>query len=374
MDVASEMVLYTLPLYLANVVGLGAGAIGLLEGAAETVASLVKLVSGWLSDQLGARKWLAVAGYGLSAAAKPLFLLGSALGITVARLSDRLGKGVRGAPRDALIADSIAPDQRGLAFGLHRAADTAGAALGLILALLITRWLPGPNGTLSVQAFQTIVWWSLIPAVLAVLVLAIGAREVRSAARASAAGHGAWRALGRPFLGLMGIVAVFELGNSADAFLVLRAQNRGWSADGVLLLVLGFNLIYTMSSGPAGWLSDRLGRKRLIVAGWLLYALVYLGFGLAAEPWHVALAYAAYGLYYGLAYGTARALIADTVPPKLRGTAYGAYNAIVGLLALPASALAGQLWQAFSPSAPFLFGAVMALLATGLLVVWTPKS
>jgi MFS family permease len=373
MDVASEMVLYTLPLYLAHVVGLGAGAIGLLEGAAETVTSLVKLASGWLSDRLGTRKWLAVAGYGLSAAAKPLFLMGSALGITVARLSDRVGKGVRSAPRDALIADSITPDQRGLAFGLHRAADTAGAALGLILALLIARWLPGPNGTLSMQAFQTIVWWSLIPAVLAVLVLTLGAREVRSPARTGGTGLGAWRALGRPFLGLMGIVAVFELGNSADAFLVLRTQDLGWSADGVLLLVLGFNLVYTMSSGPAGWLSDRLGRKRLIVVGWLLYALVYLGFGLATEPWHVALAYAAYGLYYGLAYGTARALIADTVPPTLRGTAYGAYNAIVGLLALPASSLAGQLWQAFSPSAPFLFGAVMALLATGLLAVWTPR-
>jgi MFS family permease len=372
MDVASEMVLYTLPLYLANVVGLGAGAIGLLEGAAETVASLVKLASGWLSDQLGTRKWLAVAGYGLSAAAKPLFLLGSALGITVARLSDRVGKGVRGAPRDALIADSITPDQRGLAFGLHRAADTAGAALGLILALLIIRWLPGPNGTLSPQAFLTIVGWSLMPAVLAVLVLAIGACEVRGPVRTGGKGLGA-RRLGRPFMGLMGIVAVFELGNSADAFLVLRAQDRGWSADGVLLLVLGFNLVYTVSSGPAGWLSDRLGRKRLIVAGWLLYALVYLSFSLATEPWHVALAYAAYGLYYGLAYGTARALIADTVPPTLRGTAYGAYNAIVGLLALPASSLAGQLWQAFSPSAPFLFGAVMALLATGLLTVWTPR-
>ncbi len=373
MDISSEMVINIVPLFLSNVLGVAADIIGFIEGVAEATASLLKVFSGWLSDRLRARKWLAVAGYGLSTLAKPFFYFATSWeAIAAVRWADRVGKGIRTAPRDALVADSIGQAHRGLAFGLHRAADTAGAMLGLLIALGVA-WLAQSNAvSLGADTFRSIVLISLVPAVLAVLALALGARDV-PVTRQREAPKFAFRSLGTPFMVFILIVGIFDLGNSSDAFLVLRAQERGVSVIGILGMLVVFNLVYTLVSTPAGSLSDRVGRRRMIVGGWLAYAAIYLGFGLAQEVWHVWLLYAAYGLYYGLAYGTAKALVADLVPDSVRGTAYGTYNAVLGILDLPASAIAGVLWSGFGPSAPFLFGAAMALTAALLMAFWMPK-
>lgn len=379
MDVSSEMVINILPLFLANVLGVKTNLIGVIEGVAEATASVLKLFSGWLSDRLRARKRLAVLGYGLSALSKPFFYSAASwTAIAGVRWVDRVGKGLRTAPRDALIADSIAPEQRGFAFGFHRAADTSGAVFGILIALLIV-WLAQANSLqLGEATFRAIVLVSVIPAILAVVSLMAIARDVPVTSQRAAPSF-AFKSLGRPYMTFMVIVSMFTLGNSADAFLVLRAQERGLDVLGVLGMLATFNLVYALVSTPAGRLSDRIGRRRVIVAGWLIYAIIYLGFAVAQAAWQIWALYAIYGAFYGLAYSTANALIADLVPAELRGTAYGTYNAVIGLLAFPASVIAGVLWQGagdwpgFGPSAPFVFGGVMALLAAGLMVVWSPR-
>jgi len=379
MDISSEMVLNILSLFLANVLGVKTSIIGLIEGVAEATASILKLFSGWLSDKMGGRKWLAVAGYGVSALSKPFFYIASSWElIGGVRWADRVGKGIRTAPRDALVADSVTKETRGMAFGLHRAMDTAGAMVGILVAALVV-WLAQKNTLeLSKSTFQTVVLISLLPALLAVLSLAIGAKDVPVKGQ-RAAPKISLRSMGKPFTIFLVIVSIFTLGNSSDAFLVLRAQNLGISVTGILVMLAMFNLIYSLISTPAGSLSDRVGRRRLIVGGWLVYAVIYLGFAAAQSAWQVWALYVAYGLYYGLAYGSSQALVADLVPEQLRGTAYGTYNAVVGLLAFPASLIAGLLWEGagawkgFGPSAPFLFGGVLALIAALLMVIWMPK-
>jgi MFS family permease len=380
MDVSSEMVINIVPLFLANVLGIQTSVIGLIEGIAEATSSILKLFSGWLSDKLHGRKGLAVLGYGISAVVKPFFYFANTWGVIAGvRWADRVGKGIRTAPRDALLADSVTPETRGLAFGIHRAMDTAGAMLGILIAVLAV-WLAQKNSlVLSRPTFQTIVLLSMIPAFLAVLSLIIGAKDVPITSQ-TALPKFSIRSMGKPFMIYLVIVSVFTLGNSSDAFLVLRAQNLGISVLGILIMLAVFNLIYALVSTPAGSLSDRIGRRRLIIGGWLVYALIYFGFALSAQAWQVWLLYVVYGLYYGLAYGSANALVADLVPVNLRGTAYGTYNAVIGLLAFPSSLIAGILWQGaggwagFGPSAPFFFGAALALLAALLMIFWMPKT
>lgn len=379
MDVSSEMVLNILPLFLANVLGVKTNVIGLIEGLAEATASILKLFSGWFSDKIGGRKWLAVAGYSLSAVTKPFFYFASSWGLVAGvRWADRVGKGIRTAPRDALVADSVTKESRGLAFGLHRAMDTAGAMLGILIAVLVVWLAQRTTLTLAKSTFQAVVLISLLPAFLAVISLVLGAKDVAVKGQ-RAAPRFSLRGMGKPFLIFLVIVGIFTLGNSSDAFLVLRAQNLGISVTGILVMLAVFNLLYSLVSTPAGSLSDRIGRRRLIIAGWLVYAAIYLGFALARSGWQVWVLYVAYGLYYGLAYGTANALVADLVPDNLRGTAYGTYNAIIGVLAFPASFIAGVLWQGlgawqgFGPSAPFLFGGVLALIAAALMAFWLPR-
>jgi MFS family permease len=380
MDVSSEMVVNLIPLFLANVLGVQTSIIGLIEGIAEATASVLKLFSGWLSDKLGSRKWLAVVGYGLSAVSKPFFYIASSWELIAGvRWADRIGKGIRTAPRDALVADSVTPKTRGLAFGFHRAMDTAGAMVGISIAALAV-WLAQKTSLdLTKPTFQTIVLLSLLPAVLAVLSLAIGAKDV-TVNKQRALPRFSIRAMGKPFTIFLVIVSIFTLGNSSDAFLVLRAQNLGITVIGILLMLVMFNLIYALISTPAGSLSDRVGRRRLIIGGWLVYAAIYLGFAFAQTGWQVWVLYVVYGLYYGMAFGTANALVADLVPENLRGTAYGTYNAVIGVLAFPASFIAGILWQGigswsgFGPSAPFYFGGGLALIAALLMVFWMPKT
>ena len=378
-DISSEMVINLLPLFMQNVLGVSTSVIGFIEGLAESLASLLKLFSGWLSDRLGSRKWITVAGYAISALSKPFYYFANSWGMVAGvRWADRVGKGVRTAPRDALVADSVDESKRGLAFGLHRAADTGGAVLGLLIALVVMWRLQANQTTLGADSFRKIVLISLIPAFLAVVALAVFANDV-PAKDEHKLPRFAFKELGKPFLTFMVLVGIFELGNSSDAFLVLRAQERGVSVVGVLGMLVVFNLVYATISTPAGSLSDRIDRKKLVVGGWLMYAVIYLGFGLAQTAVHVWVLYGFYGFYYGLTYGTTKALVADIVPGALRGTAYGTYNAVLGILDLPASLLAGFLWEGvggwtgFGPQAPFIFGAVLALVAAVGLAVWRPQ-
>jgi MFS family permease len=368
-DVSSDMIFNLIPLFLANVLKAGTAVIGLIDGLAETTASLMKIYSGALSDRLGQRKWITVVGYALSALSKPFLYIAGAWGwVLGVRVSDRLGKGIRTAPRDALVADSIDERQRGLAFGLHRAGDTAGAFFGVAIAALIV-WLTERGAAdLTRHTFQIAVLVSIVPAFLAVVVLAVGARET-GIRKKSTVPVLSLQGMDTRFKLFMLVLVLFTLGNSSDAFIILLGQNRGLDVVQILLMLMTFNLIYSILAGPLGALSDRVGRRRLIIGGWIAYGLVYLGFGLSHTGWQVWVLYGLYGIYYAASEGSAKALIADLVTPERRGTAYGLYNAAIGLTAFPASLIAGLLWQGafgwhgFGPSAPFLFGAALALLA-----------
>jgi MFS family permease len=379
-DVSSEMLISLVPQFLNEILGATTSVIGLIEGIAESTASLLKMGSGWLSDRLGRRKGLAVAGYALSTLAKPFLIWARSWPAVLAvRFADRVGKGVRTAPRDALVADSVEPARRGLAFGIHRAGDTAGAVVGILLALLVLKIVQGDTTRLSLSGFRALVALSIIPAALAVVALAIGAKEIVGS-RTERASRPVRTALSRRFKAFLIVVVIFTLGNSSDAFLVLRARAAGLSMSGVLGMMLTFNVIYAAIAGPAGALSDRIDRRHLIVGGWLVYGLIYLGFAYVTAGWQAWLLMSIYGAYYGLTDGVAKAFVADLVPAESRGTAYGLYNAAVGLAALPASVLAGVLWQGlgtwqgWGSQAPFLFGAAMAMIASVLIALLRPTS
>jgi MFS family permease len=384
-DISSEMMVHLLPLFLTNVLGAQTAVVGLIEGVAESTASLTRLFSGWLSDKLGKRKGLTVFGYSLSAVAKPLFLLANTWPVVlVLRFADRLGKGIRTAPRDALVADSISAENRGFGFGLHRAADTAGATVGLAVAASVTYAAGATAVNLRANTFHLVIWLSILPAVLGVISLVLIAREVPAVSKPApeptpSAQPTVKRRFSPRLLGFFLVIALFTLGNSSDSFLVLRAQNRGLSVFQVMLAIFVFNLVYTIASTPAGLRSDKVGRGRVLVAGWLIYGLVYLGFALAGASWQIWVLYALYGLYYAMVEGTARAYVADLSAPEGRGTAFGIYNAAVGIMAFPASLIAGILWQGvfgwqgWGASAPFFFGSAMALLAVVLTVLWLPR-
>ncbi len=375
-DISSEMIVNLVPLFLLNVLGVRTALIGVIEGTAETTASLLKLFSGWFSDRVGTRKWLAVLGYGISTIAKPfLYFAGSWGSVLGVRFADRVGKGVRTSPRDALIADSVDERRRGIAFGLHRAGDTAGAVIGIGIALAVLLAVQRNTELLTRHTFQIVVLASMIPAALAVIVLAVGARETRIPGENRTPPSFSLAGFDSRFRRFLLIIILFTLGNSSDAFLILRAQNAGLTVAGVLGMLLTFNLVYAVIASPAGALSDRFGRRRFLVVGWLIYALVYAGFAAASEGWHTWALMGVYGVYYGLTHGTAKAYVADLVPTDRRGTAYGVYNAAIGIMAFPASLIAGVLWQGaggwggFGPSAPFIFGGALALVATALLVL-----
>lgn len=374
-DISSEMLLNLIPFFLANILGVRTAVIGLIEGIAETTASLLKIFFGTLSDRFGKRKPFAVVGYALSAFTKPFLYFASAWGwVFGVRLADRIGKGVRTAPRDALIADSIDDKQRGLAFGLHRASDTLGAFLGLGIAALIIWRTQAQAQLLTLDTFKLVVLISIIPGVLGVLVLALGAVDLPASEAAGLDSRSERKALSLQgmdprFKHFLLVLVLFTLGNSSDAFILLRGQERGLSLLQVMGMSLTFNAVYTVFAGPLGAWSDKVGRRRLMLIGWLAYGLVYLGFAFSQTGWQVWMLFGLYGLYYATTEGAAKALVADLVPPAQRGTAYGFFNAAIGITVFPASLIAGILWQGvgawtgFGPSAPFFFGALMALLA-----------
>jgi MFS family permease len=368
-DFSSEVAVRTLPLFLANVLGVRTTIIGLIEGIAESTSTLLKLVSGHLSDRIGHKKALALWGYGLSNFTKPLLYFATSWGLVlVVRFLDRVGKGIRTAPRDALIADVTAPEMRGRAFGFNKAMDKAGAVIGLLVAAAVIYLSQQDAVTLTRESYQWLVLLAVCPGLAAVGVMTKWVEEQPKPLKS--APSLTWSQMDGRFWAFIAVLTIFTLGNSSDAFLMLRAQTLGLSTVEIFLVVALFNLVVTLTSTKGGTLSDTLGRRGLIVSGWLIYALIYLGFAFASAWWHVWILYAGYGLYYGAFLGASSALIADLVPDYLRGTAYGIFNAALGVVAFPASLLAGLLWDWYGPVAPFLVGGALALLATiGLLMI-----
>jgi MFS family permease len=368
-DVSSEMIYPLLPVFLGTVLGASATSIGLIEGAAESVAALLKFASGWWSDRARRRKPLVVLGYAIASLVRPLVGLAQAAHQVLAiRVADRIGKGIRTSPRDALIADSVDARVRGKAFGFHRAADHAGAVLGPLIAFVLLQRAGVEMRTLFLLA--------AIPGLLAVIVLVAGVREPRKpilavpSADAPAILPGRLRGLGGRFWAVLGVILVFTLGNSTDAFLLLRAADLGVPIAQIPLLWALLHVVKSASSTPGGALSDRVGRRPLLIGGWFLFAAVYFAFGRATSVWQVWALFAVYGVYFGLTEGTEKALVADLVPASARGTAFGGFNLAVSLGALPASVIFGLWWDRAGPRAAFDFGASMALLAAiGIMIV-----
>jgi MFS family permease len=360
-DVSSEMIYPLLPLFLTSVLGAGPAFLGIIEGTAESTAAFLKLFSGILSDRVKRRKNLVVAGYGLSSVARPLVAAASSpLAVLFIRFADRAGKGVRTSPRDALLADSSPPEVRGKAFGLHRSMDHAGAIVGPLIA---TALLAGYSLNL-----RTVFWLAAIPAAAAMLVLIFLVREAAKSkpAEAKPSPLGAIPT-GRLRTYLL-ILLLFTLGNSSDAFLLLRAQHLGVASAAIPLLWTFFSLVKMLSVMPFGSLSDRLGRRGVIIAGWGVYALAYLGFGLAQTALQAWLLFGFYGLFYGLTEGVEKAFLVDLAQAGRVGGAFGWYNCAVGAGALPASLIFGFLWQSRGAATAFGFGAALAAVASILLL------
>jgi len=365
-DTATEMSYWLLPQFLVNVLGAGPMVFGLIEGAAETVASFGRLVSGFLADRLRRRKPLAAAGYTVANLAKPLLALAQSWPqVFWIRFADRASKGFRAAPRDALIADSVPAASRGAAFGFRQTMDSAGAVVGPLAAVIL---LP-----LFLGDVRKIFWAAALPGLVSILLVWFAVREVRPPAGGGSAG--VKRSIGEAFreknwrlLVVLAAVAVFSLGNSSDLFLVLRAQNLGVAAALAPLLGLLFNVFYTALSWPAGRLSDRVPRRALIVAGYLVYAMVYFGFSRSSSPLMVWPLFALYGLYYALTEGVMKAWITDLVPSQSRASVFGVFNWVVGVMVFPASLLAGWLWDRYSPATPFFVSGVLAVIAAALLL------
>jgi len=369
-DVSSEIIYPLLPIFLTSVLGAGAAFVGLVEGVAETTASLMKLFSGWLSDRIRKRKALVVFGYTLSSLTRPLMALAAApWNVLAIRFMDRIGKGIRNSPRDALIADSCAPDEKGRSFGFNRAMDHAGAMVGSLIVFIL---LLGVS-----KNYRLIFALASIPALFAVIVVTFFTNEVAPVNADNRRLHADDRryprkftfdlrlsAFSKKFKLFLFTVFIFTLGNSSDAFLLLRARSIGVGITFIPLLWFVLHVVKSFTSTPSGIISDKFGRRRVILLGWLIYGLVYLGFGFAKNTSHIWFLFAAYGLFYGLTEGVERAFVADLVNADVRGSAYGIYNFVIGIAALPASLLMGVLWQTLGPQVAFLFGAALAFAAS----------
>ena len=368
-DAASEMIYPLLPLFLTGTLGAGAAFLGVVEGAAESASSLLKLASGWVADRTGRRKLPTLLGYGIASLARPLIaLVTMAWQVLAIRLMDRVGKGLRTAPRDALLAESVAPERRGAAFGLHRAADHSGAVAGPLLASALLLALDGDMRTVFALA--------LVPGVLTVLAVAWKVRETAPAARPADVPPPPMprlRELGPVLPRYLAVLVVFTLGNASDAFLLLRAGQAGVPVALIPLLWGALHVSKAVFSVWGGRLSDRIGARRAIIAGWMVYAAVYAGFAFVRAEWQVWALFLVYGLFFGLTEGPEKALVAGLAPEGLRGSAFGAYHAAIGLAALPASVLFGVVWQVWSAQAAFAMGAALALAAALLLPLALPK-
>lgn len=364
MDISSEMIYPLVPLFLANVLGVNKSVIGLIEGIAESTASLLKVFSGWFSDRTGNRKWPMAAGYGISTLSRPIVALATGWHhVLGSRFMDRFGKGVRTAPRDAIIAESADKSSLGKTFGFQRAMDTMGAVLGPALAFFLL-------GIFS-NDYRKVFWLSMIPGVIAVLLIIFFITEKKKSVAVHAhrpkltLRHFDWK-----FKSFVIIAALFAVGNSSDMFLVLRAQQVGVSTGLIPVVYLLFNLVYSLSSLPAGMAADRFGKKRTILLGFILFAFLYYGFAVASDTKMIWFLFAFYGLFMGLTDGIQRAFLATIIPQHFKATAFGFYNTVVGLAMLPASLIGGWLWDNISPSATFYFGAATAAVSAVLFIVF----
>jgi len=364
MDVSSEMIYPLVPLFLANVLGVNKSVIGLIEGIAESTASLLKVFSGWFSDRIGNRKWLMAVGYGISTLSRPFVALATGWQqVLGSRFIDRFGKGVRTAPRDAIIAESADKTHLGRAFGFHRAMDTMGAVVGPALAFFLL-------GILS-NDYRKVFWLSMIPGVIAVLLIIFFITEKKKAFAAHAdrpkltIKHFDWR-----FKFFVIIAALFAVGNSSDVFLILRAEQKGVHTVMIPVIYLLFNLVYSLSAIPAGMAADKFGKKRVILLGFILFAALYYGFAVAGSATAIWVLFGLYGLFMGLTEGIQKAFLATIIPQDFKATAFGVYNTVVGLAMFPASLIGGWLWDHVSPSATFYFGAITAAVSAVLFIVF----
>lgn len=371
-DVASDMIYPLLPVFLSTVLGVSAAGLGLIEGVAESVSSLLRLPAGWYSDRIRRRKPLVVLGYALAALVRPLIGLAQGLGQVMAiRATDRFGKGVRTAPRDALIADSVDESQRGYAYGLHRASDSAGSVIGPLVAWAVL--------TLGLTDMRGLFLWAFLPGLLSVLMLVLFVREKRpvpdsppvASATATDVVSGTGP-LGAPFRRYLLVLFLFTLSTSTDAFLLLRASQLGVSTALIPILWAMLHIVKSVATFVGGALSDRLGRRPLIVGGWLVYAITYVGFAFATEQWQAWALFVVYGFYFGMTEGPEKALVADLAPVSRRGAAFGWFNATVGLAALPASVMFGLVWDSFGASFAFLVGSGLAAGSAVLFILLVP--
>jgi MFS family permease len=362
MDFSSEMVYPLVPLFLSSVLGVQKSVIGLIEGIAESTASLLKVFSGWLSDRLGHRKWLMAAGYALSTLSRPLTATAPNWGqVLGSRFMDRFGKGIRNAPRDALIAESCEEKNLGRSFGFHRGMDTLGAVVGPAVAFGLLAFFNGQ--------YRLVFWLSMIPGALAVLTIIFFIREARACPTDGAEKPKLkWSSFNGQYKSFIVVVTLFTLGNSSDVFLILRAQNIGISAAVIPLVYLVFNVVYGLGALPAGLVSDRIGPKPIIFLAFIFFGFIYLGFAQAGRPVHIWLLFIAYGVFMAMTEGVQKAFLATIIPQEFKATGFGFYNTLVGLAVLPASLVGGFLWDRFGPQATFLYGAATAWLAALLFI------
>ncbi|OGD16235.1 hypothetical protein A2V47_08105 [Candidatus Atribacteria bacterium RBG_19FT_COMBO_35_14] len=361
-DVASEMIYPIVPIFLTSVLGAPVAIVGLIEGIAESTASILKVVSGWLSDKFQRRKPFLVAGYSFSAISKIILSLAFSWPfVLMARFIDRFGKGVRTSARDALITESSENSLRGRAFGFHRALDTLGAVVGPMIALLAIHFLD--------NNFRLIFFLAFIPAFMGILLLLFFVKEKKKEANSVSTFHFNWYNLDPSFKIFLLISFIFALGNSSDTFLILRAQNLGLSLSLVVLAYVLFNFTYAIFSIPAGIISDKIGPRKVLLAGFLLFSAVYLFFGLIHSSLFIWFLFPVYGLYMALTEGVGKAYISNLVPQEKSGTAFGVYHTIIGLTTFFASLFAGLLWTYIDVSAPFIFGSITAVISAFLFVV-----
>lgn len=356
-DISSEMIYPLLPLFLNTVLGAGVVFIGLIEGIAESVSSFLKLFSGWLSDRFQKRKGIILFGYSLASVTRPFIgLASSSFHVLFLRFFDRIGKGMRASPRDALLSQSCSENERGKAFGFQRAMDHAGAMVGPLIASLLMASLT--------KNLRVIFILSFIPALFCLLILYRGVTDIKGEQRLSSPPPRLqWRNWNRKFKSFLLIITLFTLGNSSDAFLLLRAKDLGIDIVSIPIIWFLFHLSKTVFSIPGGTLSDRIGRRKVMILAWTIYSLVYLGFAFASKAHHIWLLFLLYGVFYGLSEGTEKAWVADLVEESKRGTAYGVYHFSIGMTALPASLLMGFIWKAIGVQWAFSFGAIMAFIA-----------
>jgi len=385
MDMSSEMIYPLVPIFLSSILGINKSLIGLIEGIAESTASLLKVFSGWFSDRIKKRKILMIAGYGISTLSRPILAIATLWSHVLGfRFIDRFGKGIRGAPRDAIIAESTHPKDLGRSFGFHRGMDTFGAVIGPAIAFLVLSIFTGN--------FRLVFWLSMIPGIIAVMVIVFFIKETKdkkitsiqkslsenpplppfakvgisesSPLKKGGKGGFDWR-----FKVFVGIATLFALGNSSDVFLILRATNIGIKESRIPLLYLSFNLIYSLVSIPAGILSDRIGRKRVILSGFMLFAFVYWGFAVSSEKWHIWGLFLLYGVFMGFTEGIQKAYLSTIIPENLKATGYGIFSSFVGLAVLPASIIGGYLWDKYGPHATFYYGSFTAFASAVIFLI-----